>query len=48
MLYRSATHLAESCIRVSLVARHIRYDYETIVDDGSPNNSLGISVTLYE
>jgi putative glycosyltransferase len=47
-LYDSAPYLAEFCARVSAVAVEISHDYEIIlVNDGSPDNSLEIAVSLH-
>src|SRR3954467_2021177 len=48
-LYRSALHLEEFHRRVRAPAEKITSDYEIIfVNDGSPDNSLGIALSIYE
>jgi len=48
-LYRSASYLEEFYTRVSAAAKEITDEYEIIfVNDGSPDNSLDIAVSLYE
>ena len=48
-LYCSADLLEEFCRRVSLAASQITSDYEIVlVDDGSPDNSLKIALSILE
>jgi len=48
-LYRSAPYLEDFYIRVCAAAEKITGDYEIIfVNDGSPDNSLNIAVSLYK
>jgi putative glycosyltransferase len=47
-LYCSADYVEQFYRRVSAAAREITPDYELIlVDDGSPDNSLGVALSLY-
>lgn len=48
-MYYSATYLQEFYQRISNEAKNMTDDYEIIfVDDGSPDNSLQVAVSLYE
>ena len=48
-LYRSAPYVAEFHRRMSEAARKVTDDYEIVmVDDGSPDDSLGIAMALVE
>ena len=48
-MYRSAQYVEEFYARIRRSARQITEDYEIIfVNDGSPDNSLEIAVSLYE
>ena len=48
-LFHSASYIEEYYTRISKVARQITDDYEIImVNDGSPDNSLEIAVSLFE
>ena len=48
-LYYSAPYLKEFYTRISAVAKQITDDYEIIfVNDGSPDNSLDIALSLFE
>lgn len=47
-LYRSSPYIDEFYRRISAAARQITTDYELIfVDDGSPDNSLDVALSLY-
>ncbi|MCH6579240.1 MAG: glycosyltransferase family 2 protein [Nitrospinae bacterium] len=48
-LYNSAPHLLEFYQRITQCAQEITHDYELIlVNDGSPDNSLELAVSLHE
>ena len=48
-LYYSAPYLEEFYARICAAAKRITSDYEIVfVNDGSPDNSLNIAISLYE
>src|SRR4051812_28541552 len=48
-LYQSARHLDEFHLRVSAAAARLATDYEIVfVNDGSPDDSLGVALRLLE